>query len=515
MNHRYNDSGNFVTFGDLFAGGGGVTTGALSVPGIRVLWALNHDEIAIKTHARNHPETKHFQADIRQQDEKELDQVDILWASLECTNYSNAKGGQPRDADSRTLAWELPRYIKHCRPSVIIIENVREFLAWGPLTEKGKPVSRQKGEDFSRWIKAVKELGYENVDWRILNAADFGCHTRRERLFIVFTRDVSINWKEATHHPGGNNLFGLQKWRPVKECIDLNDHGRSIFGRKKPLSDNTLRRIAGGIKRFYPDMCFLMKYYNSSCNPESQNQSVDEPCHSVTTKDRFALVNIEKKHFITEYYGRDNATASIDKPCHSITTANRHALVSIEKKQFITDHVWGGNSQLVEYPMKTQMTRQTKQLITCQFISETYNSNGTPEANDKSIEKPAGSITTCEKFQFISAYFNSSGRPETQNQSLDKPLNTIMTANKYALISGFDFDIKMRFLTPDELAKITGFPEGYFDHAGLNISKKYQVKMIGNAVPVNLAAAVIEPMKNVLETFRERISLSLNYDAVG
>jgi DNA (cytosine-5)-methyltransferase 1 len=470
VNHQFNN--NYVTFGDLFAGGGGVTTGALSVPGIRVLWALNHDEISIKTHEKNHPETIHYQADIRQQNEKELDPVDILWASLECTNYSNAKGGQPRDADSRTLAWELPRYIKHCRPSVIIIENVREFLAWGPLNEKGKPVSRQKGEDFSRWIKAVKELGYINVDWRILNAADFGCHTRRERLFIIFTRDVPINWKEATHHPEGNNLFGLQKWRPVKECIDLDNHGRSIFGRKKPLSENTLRRIAGGIKRFYPDMCFLMKYYNSSCNPESQNQSVNEPCHSVTTKDRFALVNIEKKHFMMKYYSGGDHVFEVNGPLHTITTIDHHALISVEKKQFITDHIWGGRTQGTCEPLKTQMTRQTKQLI------------------------------TCEKFQFISAYFNSSGRPETQNQSLDKPLNTIMTANKYALVSGFDFDIKMRFLTPDELAKITGFPEGYFDHAGLNISKKYQVKMIGNAVPVNLAAAVIEPMAIILENIK-------------
>ena len=454
-----------VTFGDLFAGGGGVTTGALSLPGVKVLWALNHDEISIKTHEKNHPETKHYQADIRQQDEKELNQVDILWASLECTQFSNAKGGKAKDADSRTLADEMPRYVKHCNPSVFMIENVREFLTWGPLDENGKPVKDKKGDDFRRWVTEMKSYGYPNCEWRILNSADYGCHTRRERLFIIFTKEnISIRWKEATHHQNGNNLLGLPQWKPVKECIDLGNHGKSIFGRKKALSVNTQRRIAGGIKKFYPEMSFLMKYYGNGENVTS----LDEPCHTVTTKDRHALVSVEKKHFIVEYYGRDDANQSIENPCHTITTENRHALCTVKK----------------------------------QFISEVYNSNGKPESNNKDIESPAGAITTKDKFQFITAYFNSSGKPESQNQSIDKPLNSVMTSNHYALVSGFDFDITMRFLTPDELAKITGFPDGYFKHDELKLSWKSQVKMIGNAVPAGLAAATIEPMIPMVESFK-------------
>ncbi len=424
-----------VTFGDLFAGGGGVTTGALSIPGVNVLWALNHDEMSIKIHEANHPETRHYHEDIRKQDEHELDPVDILWASLECTNYSNAKGGLPRDADSRTLAWELPRYIDHCRPSVIIIENVREFLAWGPLDENGRPVNREKGEDFLTWVQHIQAMGYINVDWRVLNAADYGAHTRRERLFVIFAKSgIQVRWKRATHCQSENNIAGLPRWRPVRECIDLNSHGKSIFGRSRPLAENTLRRIAGGIRKFYPELSFLMKYY-----------------------------------------GNGDSVTSIDEPCHTITTKDRHALISVEKKQFITDHVWGGRMQTVDEPLKTQLTRQTKQLIT---------------------------IVAKEKYQFISSYYNSSGKPESNNKSLNDPLGSIMTKDHHALVSADLFDIKMRFLTPSELARITGFHEEYF--RPFKVSHKDQVKMIGNAVPVTLAAAVIEPMIQAYKKSKSR-----------
>lgn len=407
-----------VTFGDLFAGGGGVTTGAMSIQGVNVLWALNHDEMSIKIHEANHPETRHYHEDIRKQDEHELDPVDILWASLECTNYSNAKGGLPRDADSRTLAWELPRYINHCRPSVIIIENVREFLAWGPLDENGRPVNREKGEDFLTWVQHIQAMGYVNVDWRVLNAADYGAHTRRERLFIIFAKSgIQVRWKRATHCQSENNIAGLPRWRPVRECIDLNNHGKSIFGRKRPLAENTLRRIAIGIRKFYPELSFLMKYY-----------------------------------------GNGDSVTSTDEPCHTITTKDRHALISVEKKHFITDHVWGGRMQTINEPLKTQLTRQTKQLI------------------------------TVEKQQFMMKYYSNGDHVF----DLNGPLHTITTIDHHALVTADMLDIKMRFLTPDELAKITGFPEGYF--RPFKVSHKDQVKMIGNAVPVTLAAAVIEPM---------------------
>ena len=501
-----------IKFADLFAGGGGVTTGALSIPGVHVTWALNHDPVSIQTHAVNHPETIHYQADIREQNEKELDQVDVLWASLECTNYSNAKGGLPRDGDSRTLAWELPRYALHCDPDYIIIENVREFLGWGPLDKNGKPVDRQKGADYWKWRQHMIKIGWPEVDHRILNAADFGCHTRRERLFIIFAKPgMEIKWKGLTHHPCENNLFGLPKWKPAKDCIDLENEGKSIFGRKRKLSPNTLKRIAGGVKRFAPDMTFIMKYYGTGV----AGSNINHPLDTVRTKDCHALVTIEKMQFIEDHCWNDTLQ-SVDEPLSAQLTWQTKRLVTKEMK-FISDGTFSGDHKnfSLDEPANTLTSQHRHQLISCkqQFLSETYNSNGKPEANNKSLDQPAGSITTNEKHQFITAYFNSGGNPESQNQDMDNPLNAVMPTNKHAMVTAIksgliDFDIKMRFLTPNELAKITGFPDGYFTRKELNIPKKQQVKMIGNAVPVELAAAVIEPLIEILRyEFREKIAV--------
>jgi DNA (cytosine-5)-methyltransferase 1 len=475
-----------ITFADLFAGGGGTSTGAFMVPGIHVSWALNHDPIAIKTHEANHPETKHYQADIREQNVMELDPVDVLWASLECTNHSKAKGGKDKDIGSFMLGWELPRYLVHCRPDYLYIENVPEFIRWGELKD-GKRVKGTDGLEYLRWVQAIKDLGYVNYERRFLNAADYGCPTRRIRYFGIFSKPgCPIMWPIPTHAEI-ENVFGLPKWNACKPHIDLTNEGHSIFGRaenmlipknhRKPLVNNSLRRIAGGVKKYAPEVYFIMKYYGNSTEGNNFNcQSLSQPLHTIPTKDRHCLIKVEKMQFIHDY-------------CHT------------------------SYYDLPDEPLRTQLTRQTKQLITIkkQFISAQYNSNGKPEANNSSINQPLGTLTTEEKFQFITAYFNSSGHPETQNQSLDRPLNTILTKpNKKALVTAelsdlLDFDIKMRFLTADELASITGFPKGYFKRPGLRLSDKRIIKMIGNAVPVGMAKALLEAVTYVYE--QEKIAV--------
>lgn len=476
-----------ITFADLFAGGGGTSTGAFMVPGIHVSWALNHDPVAIKTHEVNHPETKHYQADIRTQNVKELDQVDVLWASLECTNHSKAKGGKDKDEGSFTLGWELPRYLVHCNPDYLFIENVPEFIRWGELKD-GKRVKDKEGQEYVRWIKAIKALGYVNYERRFLNAADYGCPTRRIRYFGIFSKPgCPIIWPRPTHAEK-ENLFGLPKWKPCKDYIDLSDEGNSIFGREQneavskgrriPLSENTLRRIAGGIRKFAPDVYFVMQYYGNGLNCQS-----------------------------------------IEKPLNTVTTKDRHALVKVEKMQFIQDHCHTASYHTPEDPLRPQLTRQTKQLITVekQFISKYYSGD---QVHAQAIEAPLPTITTKDhnvlitsKARFISHYFNSSGHPESQNQSLHGPLNSITTTNKGALVTIsrddlVDFDIKMRFLTDDELAAIMGFPKGYFKRPGLKLSKKEIIKMIGNAVPVGMARALLEPTARYLhEVEPERMAV--------
>jgi len=538
--HKFLNDKPEITFADLFAGGGGVTTGALAIPGIKVTWALNHSKIAIECHAKNHPETKHYQADIRTQNVSELEPVDILWASTECTQHSRAKGGADKEIGSYTLGWEILRYIRHCRPSVIHIENVSEFVKWSPVDSEGKPDKTRQGEEFDRWVEAIKALGYPNYEHRFLNAADYECPTRRLRYFGIFAAEgIEIGWPEQSHNEKGTD--GLKKWIPCREFLNLENEGISIFGRefneqlpkqhRRPLSANTIRRIVGGIKKFAPEMYMLMTYHGSGHNC----QTIDKPIATISTVEAKALIKIEKLQFIQDHCHTDNYNL-LNEPLNPQLTRETKQMATIEV-QFLDDSYGRlDTAQPLEKPTSTITCANSKRLVTAQFISKQYNSNGHPEANNQSIDQPIGAltvqpknqiisaeaefishhygngfnqsveeplraVTTKEKIQFISAYFNSSGHPESQNQSIDKPLNTILTArNKKALttldMNLFDFDIKMRFLDAhSELGPIMGFPEGYFE----GYSKKAATKMIGNAVPTGMAKALISVTKQLVE----------------
>ena len=250
---------------DLFCGAGGTSTGVESarINGeqcAKIIACVNHDTNAIASHAANHPEAMHFTEDIRTlelsalvahvQRMKQLypDAHLVLWASLECTNFSKAKGGQPRDADSRTLAEHLFRYIEAINPDYIQIENVEEFMSWGDMDENGKPISMDKGRLYQRWVRNVRKYGY-NFDFRILNAADYGAYTTRKRFFGIFAKNgLPIVFPQPTHCKNGKqDMFGhLEKWRPVKEILDFSDEGTSIF-REKPLAEKTMERIYAGL----------------------------------------------------------------------------------------------------------------------------------------------------------------------------------------------------------------------------------------------------------------------------
>ena len=249
---------------DLFCGAGGTSTGVEKATFhgdkcAKVIACVNHDANAIASHAANHPDALHFTEDIRTLELSPLvahterlrllhpDAYLVLWASLECTNFSKAKGGMPRDADSRTLAEHLFRYIEALRPDYIQIENVEEFMSWGDMDENGHPISKDKGKSYVRWVNNVCKYGYY-FDWRILNAADYGAYTSRKRFFGQFAlHGLPIAFPKATHAkcPAKyeHSLFpadNMQPWKPVREVLDLNDEGESIFGRKKPLVEKTL-----------------------------------------------------------------------------------------------------------------------------------------------------------------------------------------------------------------------------------------------------------------------------------
>ena len=309
---------------DLFCGAGGVTAGFLRAligqqPVAIVAACINHDRGAIKSHALNHPGVQHFREDIRTFDLCALvalvdkyrrnypDAKLILWASLECTNYSRAKGGKPRNADSRSLPEVLHKvyqpatgqyipgdsYLQRLQPDYILIENVAEFMAWGPLDSEGRPLSVKNGECWLRWREEICALGYRD-QWRQLNAANYGAHTHRTRLFGIFARPgLPIVFPDATHaqKPVNNGLFGsIQQWRTVREVLQLDNKGQSIFTRTKPLAEKTLLRVLFGLRKTIArkETAFLSLYYSNGGNYAPLSQ----PSPVVPTKDRISLVSI-------------------------------------------------------------------------------------------------------------------------------------------------------------------------------------------------------------------------------
>jgi len=256
---------------DNFAGGGGASTGIEAALGRAVDIAINHDEEAIRMHEVNHPATFHIRNNIWQVDPREVcrgEPVDLAWFSPDCKHFSKAKGGKPREKSIRDLAWVVVLWAKRVRPKLILLENVEEFQTWGPLDANGYPIKERAGEEFAKWCRELRKLGYK-IEFRELRACDYGAPTIRKRFFMVARCDgEAIVWPEPTHAPANDNERErwiarqrkagfkvprpdlLKPWRTAAEIIDWSIPCPSIFERKKPLADKTLRRVAHGVMRF-------------------------------------------------------------------------------------------------------------------------------------------------------------------------------------------------------------------------------------------------------------------------
>ena len=343
------------TASDLLCGIGGATQGCFQSKDVRVIQGLNHDENAVATNKANHEGVEFKVLDLYSATRKEISPCDIVIAGVECTNHSNAKGGQSREADSRAMANEMFRYSEMTGCKVMIIENVREFLDWGPLVKKrdssgkiiksskgknsGKavmvPDKKKKGRYFEKWkYKMMNDYGFENYSQKIMVAADYGAATIRKRLFIIFAKkDWNISWPAPTHSKVVPTPQGMKPWVSCGEYIDLNNHGKSIFGRTlkngkpSPLSDNTLRRIAYGIKKYGIGNSFISKSYSGQENVSS----IDDPLGTVTTKDRHAFVSTS--HFYTQHYHNSNSVGEVSSPLKTIVTKDEKAFNKLEGKE--------------------------------------------------------------------------------------------------------------------------------------------------------------------------------------
>lgn len=527
---------------DLFCGAGGTTTGAELSGVCKVVAAINHDPLAIQSHAANHQNVLHITEDILIADIQPI--IDtlaqwrrvypkakvILWASLECTNFSNAKGGLPRDADSRTLAHGLFRYIDAINPEYIFIENVREFMAWGDLDENGKPISKTNGRHYIRWINKVQSKGYKH-DWKFLNAANFGGVTIRERYFGAFYKpNQPFAWPQRTHAKKATKgkLFAdeMKPWRAVAEILDFSDLGQSIFDRKKPLVDKTLVRILTGLRKFHSQPQIMV------CNTPGYCAPVSKPIGTLTTVNSKAILT----PMLQSYYSGANNVSSTKQPAPTVTTKDRLALVT----PWIDRDFRRGTSQTVSEPAGTVLTRPKMNLCSAVWIERTFG-NPTPQ----SIHHPAGTLLGTPKMHLCTAFLVPSTF-DNQPRAITEPAPTILASRKHiniattwivnpqysnaghsvtepaptviasqrsrplalaatthdgpprwaitsadspAMIDLKNFmeangiaDIYMRMLMVKELKLIQGFPDDYVLHGPLNEQKKF----IGNSVETGI-----------------------------
>ena len=520
-------------FIDLFCGCGGVTTGInstiLRTENIaEVIACVNHDKNAILSHKSNHPEALHFTEDIRtvamhpmvelvnKIRKREPLAKFCLWASLECVNHSNAKGGMSRDADSRTLAEHLFRYFS-IDFDQIWIENVREFMSWGPLVpkfkngkaliiEKGKDVGKPimypdpkyRGIDYEKWVEKVKSYGYQ-YEHRVLNCADFGCDTSRKRLFIQFAKPGNtIKWPAATHQKDGKD--GLKKWRPVRPLLDLTETGQSIFTRKKPLAEKSLERIYKGLVKFCGET-FFAKYYGNGDNVAP----LSSPSPTLTTKDRLAVVSsflhyefgepvqrgleepapaittrykekLVTANFMMDYQ-YDNTGNDLDKPCPTlIARMDKTPKYIISAEKFLLDAQFNNTGKSLDEPSSALTADRHQKYVVGTFIESCY-SPGTV----RSVDEPCATLTTVPHERIINVEYGKS-LPQIQEGDTAAAVKIKLFMQKYGIV-----DVRMRPLFIVEMLKIMGFPADYKLVGTKTEAKKY----IGNAVPCGMVTQLI------------------------
>lgn len=488
---------------DNFAGGGGASTGIEAALGRPVDVAINHDPDAIAMHTINHPGTKHYCENVWDVDPREVAggrPVALAWFSPDCKHFSKAKGGKPVEKNIRGLAWVAVRYAATVKPRVIILENVEEFKTWGPLVD-GMPCPKRKGQTFDSFTRALERHGYK-VEPNMLRASDYGVPTIRKRLFLVARCDgLPIVWPTPTHGDPSRPGFkksGLKPWRTAADIIDWSIPCPSIFGRNRPLAENTLRRIARGVERFVINN---PKPFIVTCNHAGgfPGQGLDVPMRTITAAhDAHGLVVPTLAPMITEHA---NASTSrnmpIDGPVRTICAqvkGGHFALVAA----FMAKHFGGnytGPGADLEQPVPTVTGVDHNALVAAHLI----NLKGSNRRH-QTIAAPApticaGGLHIGEVRAFLVKYYSEGG----QWQDLRDPLHTIPTKDRLGLVTvhGEQYqivDIGMRMLTPPELARATGLPSNYIidrDAQGKAVPKYKQVARIGNCVPPKFAEVLV------------------------
>lgn len=516
---------------DLFCGAGGTSEGlvqACADLGIDVeLTAINHWDVAVATHSANHPKARHLCTSLDAVNPRELykeGELDLLWASPECTHHSIARGGKPINDQSRATAWCIVRWAEALRPPIILVENVKEFLSWGPIGTNGRPMKSRRGEVFTSWVNTLRSLGYR-VDWRVLCAADYGDPTTRHRLFIYAVRGKrKIVWPEPSHAAEQiTDMLGNRKrWVPARDIIDWAIEGKSIFKRKKPLAEKTLNRIMIGLEKFG-----LKPFIFGAGGPERQGDaaSIDAPLKTVLTRNNSYVAN----PYLVKMRGTNHA-ASVENPAPTVTAGGNHLglaepfliecchgngieksgdkrrVHSLEKpvgalhcsnkfalcQPFVIGQQSGAAPRPVDGPLPTVATAGAISLTEPFLIAIDHKQGNGSYVN--SVNTPISTVTSKQRHAlcqpFITQYYGAS-----EVQSVEAPLGAVTTRDRFGLVmptveiegEKYLLDIRFRMLKSHELAAAQGFPKDYqFTGNTTQI-----VKQIGNAVPKNLAKALV------------------------
>lgn len=501
---------------DCFAGGGGASVGIEMALGRQVDIAINHDPDAILTHKTNHPDTLHLMEDIFEIDLQKYVKgrhVSLMWASPDCTSHSKAKGGKPREQGQRILPWAVYKHAEAILPDVIIMENVEEIQQWGPLDASGHPIPERKGEDYKKFITAMKSLGY-TFECRELVAADFGAPTKRNRWYAEFRRDGrDIVWPKPTHSKDGAG--GLKPWEPIYKYLDLQDLGLSIFGRKKSLAENTMNRIARGLEKFVfncPEP-FIVQVNHSGEN--FRGQSIHEPMPTITQKHGFGVVT----PVISPYMLRNNTGApgsDARDPILTITTGGHHGIISPLLIQYHSETSKNGvRGQKVTEPINTIDTSNRYGLVML-FLTKFYKSGTGQDMREpihtittspghfgtvsvltvdwKELQETGIDEETAQKCtwvsQFIMEYYGCGTGQRLNVVTKDKFVLITVLGNEYVIL-----DIFLRMLKPEELKLGQGFPKDYVidrDYKGNKYPVSKQIARIGNSVVPIMAQKLVE-----------------------
>jgi DNA (cytosine-5)-methyltransferase 1 len=384
---------------DLFCGAGGSSEGlarSCEELGTTVdLVAINHSKAAITTHEKNFPWARHYLQNIDAVDPRDAvpgGHLHILTASPECTHHSRAAGGRPKNDQSRSSAWNVLRWIELLKVDNVLIENVPEFMMWGPLDRNSHPIRSRKGEIYQAYLSALRSFRY-NVDARVLNSANYGAATARSRLFIVARKgNKPIIWPEPTHDKRGRN--GLPKWRAAREIIDWSIKGQSIFTRKKPLSPATIRRIIAGLKRFG--------------GPELQPFLV-----------------------LMEHQG---GIRSLDQPIPTITTARGGSFALVDPV-FTLSQASGGAPRSVNDPLATTTARGGGSIVQSCLIPSHGERKG-QKTRAHSVDTPVPTIAATGHVALAEAaiiHYHGGDKADERSSSVEEPLNTIDTSNRHGI----------------------------------------------------------------------------------